>query len=708
MARRALRMRKTFVGSAELRPMAQQLLQARTVAAYSGIEAWARRHSADEAGGLAYFVLGYAHFLDRDFDQSIAALKKARPHADELGDYVAYYLATSYAALNSTAEAMAILRDFAATYPDSLFLRPATILYANLLIGEGQSQKALAVLAPYRIPYRAEVELVVGRAYLRAGDVLKGVDVLRRIYYTAPASSPADQANSELQPYLSRPDVPPPSFADRQKRADLLLSARRYADAAVEYRTLLAGSEPSNLSELQLNLAIALFRIGQRRPARETLEAIPEPAADSATDLNARRYYWLGEIARADDDTDRFGRMITRLREIGPTSPWLQESLLTAGNIYLLRKDYEHAAAFYREIYERFATGKYASYAHWKTTWLTLRMGKTDEARQLLDEQLRMYPATSETPPALYWRARIAEDQKDYAVARAYYGKLSDRFRLYYYAGLARERLRDLKSGDEADDPVLRRIPDPQPPLVTDGAPPADSIRLQRSLLLRNGAMFDLAVKELEAAAAETNAAWPNREIATVYLEAGQYHRALQVLKRALPSYFSLEIAALPRPYWEILFPRPWWDDLKRYSADNHLDPYVIASLIRQESEFNPVVISHANAWGLMQLLPSVGKQLAKDVKLKPYSSDLLLVPNTNLRLGTRYFKSLLDKYDGKVEYALAAYNAGTDRVQDWTSAGKYRDTAEFVESIPFTETREYVQAIMRNATVYRRLYGTP
>jgi len=120
------------------------------------------------------------------------------------------------------------------------------------------------------------------------------------------------------------------------------------------------------------------------------------------------------------------------------------------------------------------------------------------------------------------------------------------------------------------------------------------------------------------------------------------------------------------------------------------------------------VVISHANAWGLMQLLPSVGKQLAKDVKLKPYSSDLLLVPNTNLRLGTRYFKSLLDKYDGKVEYALAAYNAGTDRVQDWTSAAKYRDTAEFVESIPFTETREYVQAIMRNATVYRRLYGTP
>ena len=82
-------------------------------------------------------------------------------------------------------------------------------------------------------------------------------------------------------------------------------------------------------------------------------------------------------------------------------------------------------------------------------------------------------------------------------------------------------------------------------------------------------------------------------------------------------------------------------------------------------------------------------------------------MPNTNLELGTLYFRQLVDQF-GTVEYALAAYNAGADRVQDWKTSADYRDTAEFVESIPFTETREYVQAIVRNAALYRQIYGTP
>jgi soluble lytic murein transglycosylase len=169
-----------------------------------------------------------------------------------------------------------------------------------------------------------------------------------------------------------------------------------------------------------------------------------------------------------------------------------------------------------------------------------------------------------------------------------------------------------------------------------------------------------------------------------------------------------MDLEALPRPYWEDLFPRPFWFDLKRYSTGNGLDPYLVASLIRQESEFNPVAISHANAVGLMQVLPNTGKKLARQMKVRRYSSDQLLLPSVNLQLGTRYFRELLDQFGGRLEYALAAYNAGTDRVEAWLANGKYRDPQEFVESIPFSETREYVQAILRNVTVYKRLYGAP
>jgi soluble lytic murein transglycosylase len=133
-----------------------------------------------------------------------------------------------------------------------------------------------------------------------------------------------------------------------------------------------------------------------------------------------------------------------------------------------------------------------------------------------------------------------------------------------------------------------------------------------------------------------------------------------------------------------------------------------VASLIRQESEFNPVAVSRANAVGLMQLLPKTGKVVARQQQLKRYTASQLFTPTVNLQLGTRYFRGMVDRFGGSFEHALAAYNAGSDRVEDWMGQGKYRDAAEFVESIPFTETREYVQAIMRNAAVYKQLYGVP
>jgi soluble lytic murein transglycosylase len=109
-----------------------------------------------------------------------------------------------------------------------------------------------------------------------------------------------------------------------------------------------------------------------------------------------------------------------------------------------------------------------------------------------------------------------------------------------------------------------------------------------------------------------------------------------------------------------------------------------------------------------MQILPSTGRKLAREAKLKRFSTNMLWDPTVNVQLGTRYFRGLLDSLEGTPQYALAAYNAGPDRVAEWRANGQYRDVNEFVESIPFTETREYVQAVLRNAAVYRRLYGTP
>jgi soluble lytic murein transglycosylase len=698
-------MRQAFVASASLRPMAQQLLQDRSLPAYTGVEAYARAHANDDAGALAWLVVGYAYVLDHEYARAIDPLSRAKVHAGDLGDYVDYYLGTSYLQTGRTAEALATLTDFAKTHPDSLLVRDASVSYAGVLLLEGQAAEAATLLEQDRTPVRSDVELTLGRAYAAAGQSAKAAEILANIYYTTPASPDADTAYTELK---KLPSVPPPTPSQLKTRADGLMSKKRYADAADEYHTLANEIGADSKPAIQLALADALHRSGRNRDAKLVLALL----GGEAGEINAHRLYLLGQVDFASNDNDAFFRTVDELRQASPASPWLEQALISAANLHLVHHEYDQALDAFREAQQRFPNGPRASYTHWKAAWLTLRQGRNAEAEKAFEEQIALYPSGAETPAALYWRGRLAEEDNQPLMARAFYQKLSDRYRNFYYAELGRQRLKRLPAA-AADATTGYALLDRVPPLdnrgkVTDSEPPSDELHVQKAELLGNGGLVDFAVRELQAAAATDGGSWGPAETAQLYDETGHYDQAIEVMKHSAPNYFALDIPDLPRKYWEALFPKAYWSDLKRSSTANGLDPYLVASLIRQESEFNPNAVSRANAVGLMQLLPKTGKAVARQVKMKRYTPSQLYTPAVNLQLGTRYFRGMVDKFGGSFEYALAAYNAGSDRVDDWLSQGKYRDPQEFVESIPFTETREYVQAILRNASVYKQLYGTP
>ena len=579
------------------------------------------------------------------------------------------------------------------------------IRYADALLLEGQAAEAASLLEQIRVPVRPDVELALGRAYAASGQTAKAADTFDNIYYTMPASVEADAAYAELK---KLPSVPPPTVTQRKTRADALMSKHRYAEAADEYRSLVNQVSPIDRDLPQLALADALHRGGKNREAKQVLALL----GGEGGEINAHRLYLLGQVAWSANDNDTFYRTVDELRRANPASPWLEQALLSAANLHLVHHEYDQALDAFREAQQRFPNGARASYAHWKAAWLTLRQGRNEEAKKAFEEQIALYPSGAETPSALYWRARLAEEDNQPLMARAFYQKLSDRYRNFYYAELGRQRMKRLPAA-AADATTQYALLDHIPPLdrsgkVKDSEPPSDELHVQKAQLLGNGGLVDFAVRELQAAAAADGGSWGPAETAQLYDETGHYDQAIELMKHSAPNYFALDIPDLPRKYWEALFPKAYWSDLKRSSAANGLDPYLVASLIRQESEFNPNAVSRANAVGLMQLLPKTGKAVARQVKLQRYADSQLYTPAVNLQLGTRYFRGMVDKFGGSFEYALAAYNAGSDRVEDWLSQGKYRDQQEFVESIPFTETREYVQAILRNASVYKQLYGTP
>jgi soluble lytic murein transglycosylase len=685
--------------------MAQQLIADRTPAAYAGVEAYAHAHAKEDAGALAWLVVGYAHFIDHDCVKAIEPLNRAKPMAGDLGDYISYYLGTCYLQTGRKAEGMAAVANFEATFADSLLIRDAHVSYANALLSDGRAGEVAEILGKDRLPARSDVELAIGKAFAALGQTAKASDAFSNVYYNMPTSPDADAAYAELKKLSIATE---PTTAQRKTRADLLIKARRYSDAADEYRELATRATPEERPAAELALADAMHRGGRNREAKAELASL----WGATPEQNAQRLYILAEVAWASDQNDLFYQTVDQLRQTAPTSPWLESALLSVANLHLVHHEYDQALDAFRELQQRFPKGAKASYAHWKAAWLTLRMGRNDDAKKLFDEQIATYPGGNEANAAIYWRARLAEEDNDSAMARAFYQKLSDRYRNYYYACLARERLKKLPAG--SDPPGQYPLLDHIPPLehgdkITLAEPPPDDLHYQKAKLLGNGGLVDLAVRELDKAASDDeDKSWLPAETAQLYIDTGHYDRAIEVMKRSVPSYFAVDLPNLPREYWEALFPRPYWTDLKKFAVANDLDPYLVASLIRQESEFNPIAVSRANAVGLMQLLPRTGKLVAHQVDLKRYSASQLYTPTVNLQLGTHYFRGMVNQFGGSFEHALAAYNAGTDRVEEWMGQGKYRDTAEFVESIPFTETREYVQAIMRNASVYRQLYGTP
>lgn len=682
--------------------MAKQLLEEHTPAAYAGVERYALKHRADEGGTLAHLVLGYSHLQDKDYSKAQKELKIAAARNSELSDYADFFLAQCATATEDQQQVVDVLKGFAEKHPDSLFKRSADLMRANSLIATGQTDEAVRMLEAMR-DSKADVELALGRAYATSGQTAKAVSIWNHVFAEMPLSPEASTAQIELLKVSAQGFVSTPTLEQRLTRADLLMKGHRYDLAGDEYRAVLDTirsdmSQQSLQRQLQVKLAGTLYHTHRLDQAESLLNSV-DPSSE---DYEAERLYYLHEIARSKDQGDKERQILSDMMQKFPASPWLQEALLSASNMYLLRPDYKNAIEDYSAQFKLFPDGKYSPYAHWKAAWLNLRLGNKDEAKRLMEEQIAIYPTGQEIPPALYWRARLAEEDGDYDRAGEYYTYILRRFTHYYYADLARERLR-FRFNASKHDPLLDKIPIQDDHASDSFEAPSDDLRVARAQLLTNAALFDFAVRELQS---EPDKLYAKAEIARVYLNEDRPDRALQSLKRAIPGYFSEDITDMPQWAWDILFPKPYWSDLTRYAKANGLDPYLVASLIRQESEFNPQAVSYANAWGLMQLLPPVGKKLAKEVRLRHFNQEQLTDPTINIQLGTRYFKHMVDSFGGQVEYALAAYNAGSDRVKTWQGQGPYRDIHEFVESIPFSQTREYVQAIMRNATVYRLLYS--
>jgi soluble lytic murein transglycosylase len=639
------------------------------------------------AGGLARLAAG---LLLLDVGQGADALVVLR-HADiqltALADHGRLGEAKALEATGDAAGAAAAYLEASRSEAPAACI--AFVRGAEVLVKAGAPDRAVEALhssvercpdqAPQSLLRMAEIQ--DDRRDYRAAAA--AYDRLDRDFPTSPQALEGAKRLSVLQAYL--PAVAPEERNARDLRRVLAFcDANRCRDALPGLRSLEGRSlAPADADVVRLRTGRCLIGAKRVKDAEAVLGVLKSDSPQAAEAAWALARTRRDPVPAYEAVAERY-----------PGTPWGEEAVLALANNYQKDARDDDAVPYFRRLVEGYPDGKYADRATWRVAWFDYRQRRFEAAALSLERAARLR-SSSWTAGFLYWAARARREMGQPERARKLLEETVQRFKYSYHGLRARDLLATFPPAASSPPLAMRPATDSSAPQI--GEPSYTRIR---QLLL---------IDRLEEALAELQATPPTplgmATMARIEGRRGRLRPAINAMKRAFPEYLSAAGDALAEDVWRVLYPIEFRDMVTAKSEEEGLDPALVAAVICQESTFDPGAVSRAGARGLMQVIPPTGRLLARNLGV-PYRKNALHDPATSLDFGTRYLRQMMDRFEGRIERALAAYNAGPHRVDAWTAARPDIPAEEFIENIPFTETRNYVMTILASQEQYRRLYS--
>jgi soluble lytic murein transglycosylase len=663
-----------------------------------------------EEAALAHFLRGYLRLQAKDYANAIALLSDASIVANRaLGDYALYHRAQAFQENGQSEQAEKTFRLLANTHPTSLLARTAALQAAGGAFLRGNYQNTLSDLATLAENNDATALKLKADALEKLGRSGEAINALRQLYYDAPQSAEAGQVAARLAALGS--STAPTDAAQLRRRADKLFSHGLFVLAGQAYELLARQFPAASNDDFWVKAGASYYKGNSFNAA---INALANLRARTPKLLSESHYY-IGASYLALRNEAKALNSLNEIRRIEPNSPYIAALLFSLGRSYEKRNLSSQAAAYYEQMTRQFPAAADADDAHFWLAWRAHQAKDYATAARLLREHLALYSKTTDNRGrAAFWAAVDAERAGDKARALTLHSALLKRYGAGWF-GINSERRISLlvQAGvqpfNPAQDPLLAKaVAGLQDINVTaETLKDGDQERLEKSEQLALIALHQAALNELEAARANApTSPLINLRIAQIYRLRNEPTAAINALKRAFPDYAQTLPEEMPREAWEVFYPLNYWSAIKEQANLRHLNPYYVAGLIRQETIFNAQARSRANALGLMQLLPSTGQLVARKYSVGGGRISVadLYNPLINLQLGTGYLEQLVGEF-GRLEYVAAAYNGGPTRVARWLRELPAAEIEEWVESIPISETRLYVQGVYRNMRQYQRLY---
>jgi soluble lytic murein transglycosylase len=640
------------------------------------------------------FHLGYQHFRKKDHPAARLFFTRALEVYPTLADYSLYYLGLVNRSDGCHDEARALFTRLLVDHPDSTWTSHTALELAALALAERQWDEATRYAqqarseATKRASVRHNAAGILAQAQEGRGDLLAAYQQYQEVRRSAPHSQAAKTAKERVETLRAND---PDRFAIRTEQeylSEIRLRAQEGDASGVATLTeqfVAQFPDSASSAEALSLLADTYKKQGNRDEAIRLWQEIADRYADTPTGASALLRYatQLWNVDRNDEALQLFERITQQY----PRHAQAADAWYAIGRIYQERKKDVQATAAYERLATLFPSSQLAREGRWRQAWMAYRRGDFADASRRFATLARSADGTAEGESALYWQARALEQQGQPEQAAQSYRHLVQRYSESYYALLAEKRLgvspSPLSDGDSAGEAV-------PPPMSA-----AIEAHYRKSLELRAIGLSGFARQELDVVRDNTpRAPAYNRFFLSEYDQVEGHHAALR---------FAQALSREGGNWVRYLYPQAYWATVSDQSRVKRLDPYLVLALMRQESVFDPEAVSPAQAYGLMQLLPSTA---AKVVGV-PVGTPLPLTdPQFNIETGMTYLRQLLDRYDGNIIQALAAYNGGENAVDRWLKRYPGLAEDEFVEYISYRETRNYVKQVLKNYRTYQRLYG--
>jgi soluble lytic murein transglycosylase-like protein/outer membrane protein assembly factor BamD (BamD/ComL family) len=643
------------------------------------------------------FLQGYRAEQQGDLAQAAQTLEPLVGRYPELGDYVLFYLGRAQSGLSQLSAAAFSFERLLRDYPQSVLAHRGELELAKTALKQGQFARAEQTAA-HLLPKIAGSDLepdtrvvlasaLIGTQEIRAANTQ--LDLVRREFPRSASDAKARALQNGLRKLY--PDlIGLHTASDFKNEAELLLKEGLFEQAlAATDNALALAPGTQTLAELlwvEARAAAHTDRNRQKRALDRYLEVAPNGAAAPQVAYALGLWYWHV------DQTGPAASWFSRVARDFPDNPLASQAMLRIGRIAEEEHDLNRARLEYQRLAARYPQSEAGVQAKFRAIWMLYMSGDYRAAAEQFGKLRAQTPVGSLHDKFGYWEARAWEKLGQRKQAQACFEQVAQSLASNYYPALAARKTAErppLLAAAAAGDLVA-----PDAPRI-DGAAGFHLTRVNELAAL---GLKRLMAGELLALSSFANHQQNLRDFVLVKLQAADdYYDAIMV---AMKMEQRGELS--PSTAERLRYPRAYWDWVTAIGARAGVEPYLLLAVARQESLFNPHARSGSDARGLMQLLPATAVRLAR----RPREQIDLYDPKPNLELGALELKRLLNRFDGDVFKATAAYNAGEQAVERWNVKHPGNDDDEWVENIEYNETRRYVKRVIGGLREYRMLYG--